>query len=103
MKTASSRSFSSESSNGFALMTGIEHLLQHQRLVVLLVLRAVYQSDRSLFALLFQQVDSLLVRAQFLPIPHLEFLPPGRVVSEPLAQFRGRRDVFEPKVDRSLL
>src|SRR5665213_387981 len=103
MKTAFNRGLSFESASSFALMSAIEHLLQHQRFVVLLVLRAVYQSDRSLFALLFQQVDSLLVRAQFLPIPHLEFLPPGRVVSEPLAQFRGRRDVFQPKVDRSLL
>src|SRR6185437_7467800 len=72
--------FSFESSSSFPSMTTIEHLLQHQRFVVLLVLRAIYQSDRSLFALLLQHVDGLFVRAQFFPVPHLEFLPPGRVM-----------------------
>ena len=71
--------------------------------IVLLVLGAEQQSDEMLVALFLQQIEGVFLRMQFLPVTHLEFLPFGRVVAEPFAEFGARGQIFEPQVHRGPL
>ncbi len=80
-----------------------EDRFQNQRLVVLLIPRAVHEGDGVFFALLLKQSKGILLLAQFLPITDLELLSFGRIVTEPLAQLRPRGHVLQPQFYRRAL
>src|SRR5579864_5594059 len=84
-------------------LAAFEDLFQHQRLVVFLIPRAVHQGHGVFCALLLQQFDGALLLAEFLPVPDLELLPFGGIVTEPLAQLRARGHVLQPQFHRRAL
>src|SRR4029079_6381831 len=87
-----------------SLRLSIEDRLQYQRLVVLLVPRAVHQGHGVLLTLLLQKLQGILFSFEFLPVACLKLLPFGWIVAEPLAQFRARSHILEPQVhSRTLL
>src|SRR5579872_4432204 len=80
-----------------------EDCFQNQRLVVFLIPRAVHQSDSVILALLLQQLESVLLLSELLPVTDLELTPFGRVVIEPLTQLRARSHLLQPEFHRRAL
>ena len=82
------------------IASGLRGRFQNHRLVVLLIPRAVHQSDGVFLALLLQQFEGVFPLAKFLPVTGPKLLPFRRIVTEPLAQLRARRHVLSTTVSR---
>ena len=63
---------------------------------MLFVLGCKYQSDGTTCAQRAQLIDKLLFLGELRPIALFEFLPPGQIVSIPLAQIWTWSDVLLP-------
>src|SRR5579863_4841094 len=68
-----------------------------------LIPSGVEQSDGTLSNLLFEAFNRLCVALQLSPITFLKLLPPGRLVAEPLSQFRAGGRLLQPQVYRGPL
>src|SRR5262245_15494421 len=75
---------------------GLEILLQRNGVVVLGVVRAVDERDPTPAGGGHDWFPRLRVRVELAPVPFAKVVPFLRIVAEPLAQFCGRADSFQP-------
>src|SRR5688500_9756041 len=75
-----------------------EESFQELRTMVFLIPRGLGPGGRALPLRSFQQPDGVLLLPQFVPIPLVKFLPPARVMAEPLAQLRAWGNVLQPHI-----
>jgi hypothetical protein len=74
----------------------LQKRLEQDGAIVFRVTGAVEQGDVTLFRCLEDGLPGVRVRFQLCPVTLLEFLPPGRVMGEPLAERLAGRHVFQP-------
>src|SRR4051812_30842636 len=85
------------------LLPAVENELEDDGTVVRLVPGGVDERDRPGADFLLQVAEEIALLVEFRPVPPAELVPLGRVVPEPLAEFRAGGDLLEPQVDRRLL
>src|SRR5262249_22780550 len=72
----------------------VEHLLDHDGLVVLRVACSVDQRHIAVPRCIEQRCQSILMLRELPPVASLELVPSARVVAEPLPELSARRDFF---------
>src|SRR5690349_12626504 len=80
-----------------------EESLEHQRMVVLRVLRRIHQRHRLSACCRKNRLPALRVSDELSLVAFAEHAPACRIVTEPFAQARARRHILEPAVDRHVL
>src|SRR5438105_15300426 len=81
----------------------LQHLLEHDCLVVQQVASAIDERDVSLRRCIQKRLHDLRMSRELLAIAPLEFLPSPRIVSEPLPQLGAGCELFWPAVDVELV
>src|SRR6185437_3942010 len=74
----------------------LQELLERHGIIVLRVVRTVNQSHRSTARSLNDRLPSIRIGLQFHKVSPSEFVPSGRIVTEPFAQLRAGPCIFEP-------
>src|SRR5690349_6862925 len=70
-----------------------DEFFERQRAVVFLVVSGINEGNLALSGLAPEDVHIILLVFQFAPVALLELLPPRRIMSKPLAQFRAGSNV----------
>src|SRR6478752_1282851 len=76
----------------------IQEFLQHHRVIVFCIVRAINQGYRALTGRLQERLPYLCSGPKFSPVAAPELVPFGRVVAEPFSQLCTGSNILEPAV-----